>query len=203
MFGSVGGIDPIFIGSFSWFGFLNFCILRPVVFFCFGKVRPVVISLWFFLRVFLFYSWGFSCFILGVFLVLFLLRKGDFGVRLWRTLRAARGITMSGSSSSASLRKCGAPDRVRTCNIQFRRLTLYPVELRALDCVGILWNVCNLYKHKFYLYKKTTPFLMSFFYVFLDYFLSAIFDHSTNNGLAVKIDEYVPIIIPAATAKMK
>src|SRR5689334_1877968 len=27
----------------------------------------------------------------------------------------------------------GAPDRGRTCNLQLRRLTLYPIELRALQ----------------------------------------------------------------------
>ena len=28
-------------------------------------------------------------------------------------------------------KKSGTPDRTRTCNIQFRELTLYPIELRA------------------------------------------------------------------------
>ncbi len=35
-------------------------------------------------------------------------------------------------------RQSGAPDRNRTCNLRFRRPSLYPVELRAhsLDCIA-------------------------------------------------------------------
>src|SRR5690242_3088715 len=32
----------------------------------------------------------------------------------------------------------GAPDRGRTCNLQLRRLTLYPIELRALQRRGFI-----------------------------------------------------------------
>ena len=40
-----------------------------------------------------------------------------------------RGPVVSGATSAS----CGAPDRIRTCGPQLRRLVLYPAELRARD----------------------------------------------------------------------
>src|SRR5213592_3365 len=53
--------------------------------------------------------------------------EGDFGA-LWRS-RHSPVFSARLQADSATLRS--APDRIRTCDLRFRRPTLYPTELRA------------------------------------------------------------------------
>ncbi len=39
---------------------------------------------------------------------------------------------------------CGMPDRIRTCDLQSRSLTLYPTELRAHMLFNVKFIISNL-----------------------------------------------------------
>ena len=48
-----------------------------------------------------------------------------------------KGLCLKHDFIEKKSKKGGTPDRTRTCNIQFRKLTLYPIELRAQPARGL------------------------------------------------------------------
>ena len=67
-----------------------------------------------------------------------------------------RGSCLKHDFIERKWKKSGTPDRTRTCNIQFRKLTLYPIELRAHPARGLCALVPSGFQG-YYSPKQKTP----------------------------------------------